>query len=109
MLEGSEVKSLRTGKANIAESYASVEDGELWLINCYIPAYHRARALGPEERRRRMESSSLESFSPFPTKASGSGLGLALAQRIAIAHDGALFVESPEKGGARFVFAMPAS
>jgi SsrA-binding protein len=38
MLEGSEVKSLRNGKANIAESYASVEGGELWLINGYIPA-----------------------------------------------------------------------
>ena len=53
VLEGSEVKSLRTGKANIAESYASVEDGELWLINGYIPAYDRARAFGHEERRRR--------------------------------------------------------
>ncbi len=53
MLEGSEVKSLRTGKANIAESYASVEDGELWLINGYIPAYDRARSFGHDERRRR--------------------------------------------------------
>ena len=31
VLEGSEVKALREGKANIAESYAAVEDGELWL------------------------------------------------------------------------------
>ena len=53
MLEGSEVKSLRTGKANIAESYATVEEGELWLINGYIPAYDRARSFGHEERRRR--------------------------------------------------------
>lgn len=53
MLEGSEVKSLRTGKANIAESYASVEQGELWLINGYIPAYDRARTFGHDERRRR--------------------------------------------------------
>ncbi|MFO1107053.1 MAG: SsrA-binding protein SmpB [Amaricoccus sp.] len=53
MLEGSEVKSLRVGKANIAESYATVEDGELWLINGYIPAYDRARSFGHEERRRR--------------------------------------------------------
>lgn len=53
MLEGSEVKSLRTGKANIAESYASVEGGELWLINGYIPAYDRARSFGHDERRRR--------------------------------------------------------
>ncbi|HMQ93291.1 MAG TPA: SsrA-binding protein SmpB [Amaricoccus sp.] len=53
VLEGSEVKSLRTGKANIAESYASVEGGELWLINGYIPAYEQARAFGHDERRRR--------------------------------------------------------
>ena len=53
MLEGSEVKSLRTGKANIAESYASVEGGELWLINGYIPAYTQAKTFGHDERRRR--------------------------------------------------------
>jgi SsrA-binding protein len=53
VLEGSEVKSLRTGKANIAESYAAVEGGELWLINGYIPAYAQARAFGHDERRRR--------------------------------------------------------
>jgi SsrA-binding protein len=53
MLEGSEVKSLRNGKANIAESYASVEGGELWLINGYIPAYAQAKSFGHDERRRR--------------------------------------------------------
>jgi len=53
MLEGSEVKSLRNGKANIAESYATVEGGELWLINGYIPAYAQARTFGHDERRRR--------------------------------------------------------
>ena len=36
MLMGSEVKSLRTGQSNIAESYAEVESGELWLVNAYI-------------------------------------------------------------------------
>ncbi len=40
VLEGSEVKSLRAGKANIAESYATVEGGELWLINSYIPYFN---------------------------------------------------------------------
>lgn len=39
VLMGSEVKSLRTGKANIAESYASVERGELYLINAHIAEY----------------------------------------------------------------------
>jgi SsrA-binding protein len=53
MLLGSEVKSLRQGGANIAESYASVEGGELWLINGYIAPYLQARTFGHEERRRR--------------------------------------------------------
>ncbi|SMX30750.1 SsrA-binding protein SmpB [Actibacterium lipolyticum] len=53
MLEGSEVKSLREGQANIAESYANVEDGELWLINSYIPPYDKAKTWGHEERRKR--------------------------------------------------------
>ena len=50
---GSEVKSLRVGQSNIAESYASVEDGELWLINGYIAPYEQAKTWGHEERRRR--------------------------------------------------------
>jgi SsrA-binding protein len=53
VLTGSEVKSLRTGQSNIAESYASVEGGELWLINSYIAAYKQAGIFGHEERRRR--------------------------------------------------------
>ena len=53
MLLGSEVKSLRTGQANIAESYASVENGELWLINSYIAPYQQATIWGHEERRKR--------------------------------------------------------
>lgn len=53
MLEGSEVKSLRTGGSNIAESYATVEDGELWLVNGYIAPYAQAKTFGHDERRRR--------------------------------------------------------
>ncbi|SMY08388.1 SsrA-binding protein [Flavimaricola marinus] len=53
ILTGSEVKSLRTGQSNIAESYASVEDGELWLTNAYIARYDPAKTWGHEERRRR--------------------------------------------------------
>jgi SsrA-binding protein len=53
MLMGSEVKSLREGQANIAESYASVEQGELWLINSYIAPYDPGRTFGHEDRRRR--------------------------------------------------------
>jgi len=53
ILQGSEVKSLRVNAANIAESYASVEDGELWLINGYIAPYEQAKTWGHEERRKR--------------------------------------------------------
>jgi SsrA-binding protein len=53
VLLGSEVKSLRQGGANIAESYASVEGGELWLINAYIAPFKQAKTWGHEERRRR--------------------------------------------------------
>lgn len=53
ILQGSEVKSLRTTAANITDSYASVEQGELWLINGYIAPYAQAKTWGHEERRRR--------------------------------------------------------
>ena len=53
ILTGSEVKYLRRGQSNIAESYANVEQGELWLINSYIAAYKEAGIFGHEERRRR--------------------------------------------------------
>ncbi|MHC9235798.1 SsrA-binding protein SmpB [Pseudooceanicola sp. 502str34] len=52
VLTGSEVKSLRTGQSNIAESYAAVDEGELWLVNSYIAPYEQAM-FGHEERRRR--------------------------------------------------------
>jgi SsrA-binding protein len=53
VLTGSEVKSLRVGQSNIADSYASVERGELWLINSYIAAYKQAGIFGHEERAHR--------------------------------------------------------
>lgn len=53
ILEGSEVKSLRQGNANIAESYAHVDEGELWLVNSYIAPYAQAKTFGHEERRKR--------------------------------------------------------
>lgn len=53
VLTGTEVKSLRNGQAQIAESYASPENGELWLINSHIPEYLQANRFNHEERRRR--------------------------------------------------------
>ncbi len=53
ILEGSEVKSLRAGGSNIAESYAAVDEGELWLVNSYIAPYDQAKTFTHDEKRRR--------------------------------------------------------
>ena len=53
VLLGSEVKSLRNGGSNIAESYAQIENGELWLVNSYVAPYEQAKTWGHQERRKR--------------------------------------------------------
>ncbi len=52
-LLGSEVKSLRTGRANIADAYAASEGGELYLINAHIAEYTQAGRANHEPTRRR--------------------------------------------------------
>lgn len=52
-LKGTEVKSLRNGKANIAESYAAEYGGEIWIYNVYIPEYLQANRFNHEPRRPR--------------------------------------------------------
>jgi len=52
-LMGSEVKSLRMGKANIAESYAAARDGELWLLNANITEYKQAGRFNHAPKRAR--------------------------------------------------------
>lgn len=53
MLAGTEVKSLREGRADISESYASEQDGELFLVNAYIPEYKAGNRYNHETRRPR--------------------------------------------------------
>src|ERR1700736_3009008 len=52
-LTGTEVKSLRSGKATIAESYADARDGEIWLINSNIPEYQQANRFNHAPKRPR--------------------------------------------------------
>lgn len=52
-LIGSEVKSLRTGKSNITESYADIENNEVYLINSYIAEYPGANQFNHAPRRHR--------------------------------------------------------
>ncbi|HWJ59683.1 MAG TPA: SsrA-binding protein SmpB [Sphingomicrobium sp.] len=52
-LAGTEVKALRQGEGSIAESYATVDGGEIWLINSHIPEYSHGNRLNHEPRRAR--------------------------------------------------------
>ncbi|HEX9904235.1 MAG TPA: SsrA-binding protein SmpB [Propylenella sp.] len=53
VLTGTEVKSLRNSRANIAESYVSPERGEIWLVNANIPEYLQANRFNHAPRRPR--------------------------------------------------------
>ncbi len=52
-LTGTEVKSLRSGRANISDAYAGEQGGELWLFNAYLPEYLQANRFNHETRRPR--------------------------------------------------------
>jgi len=53
VLTGTEVKSLRGGKATIGESYAEMDDGEVFLVNAYIPEYLQANRFNHQPKRPR--------------------------------------------------------
>jgi len=53
VLTGSEVKSLRQGRASLSEAFARVDGGELWLENLHIPPYEQGDKRGYDPRRRR--------------------------------------------------------
>ena len=52
-LVGTEVKSLRDGQASLADAFATVDDGEVWLRNMHIPEYHHGTWTNHAPRRNR--------------------------------------------------------
>lgn len=52
-LTGTEVKSLRAGRANLQDGYAAVEGGEVFLLNCHVSPYTPANRFNHDPRRRR--------------------------------------------------------
>jgi SsrA-binding protein len=52
-LVGTEVKSLRDGQASLADAFATVDDGEIWLRNLHIPEYHHGSWTNHAPRRNR--------------------------------------------------------
>jgi SsrA-binding protein len=73
VLTGTEVKSLRLGKAQITESYASPERGELWLINAHIPEYLEANRFNHQEKRPRKLLVSKKQLAKFDAEVSRAG------------------------------------
>jgi SsrA-binding protein len=53
VLAGTEVKSLREGKASLVDAFATVDDGEVWLRNAHIPEYHHGTWTNHPVRRNR--------------------------------------------------------
>ena len=53
VLTGTEVKSLRDGQASLADAFATVDDGEIWLRNLHIPEYHHGSWTNHAPRRNR--------------------------------------------------------
>lgn len=53
VLQGTEVKSLRAGRATLTDGYAAVKDGELWLAGVHIPEYNEGSWTNHEPRRER--------------------------------------------------------
>ncbi|QHL91506.1 SsrA-binding protein SmpB [Sphingomonas changnyeongensis] len=53
VLTGTEVKSLRFGEGSIAESYAEVKDGEVWLVNSNVPEFSHGNRFNHEPKRPR--------------------------------------------------------
>ena len=80
VLKGSEVKSLRDGKANISEAYAFDDNGEMYLVNSHIPSYkessynnhdpkrNRKLLLNKREINKLMGRVNREGFTLIPTK-----------------------------------------
>ena len=76
VLTGTEVKSLRAGKANLTDAYAEGRDGEVWLVNAHIPEYDQGTWTNHEPRRTRKLLLHAQEISRLIGKTKQSGLTL---------------------------------
>lgn len=76
VLTGSEVKSIRDNKISIEESFARVENGEVWLHNCDVAEYPQATYMNHERRRSRKLLLSRHEIRKFAEGAEHSGMTL---------------------------------
>jgi SsrA-binding protein len=76
VLTGTEVKSLRNGKANLEDAYAEVTSGEVWLLGCDIPEYLQANRMNHVPKRPRKLLLHRREISKLATKVDAKGMTL---------------------------------
>ena len=76
VLTGTEVKSLRTGKASLEEAYAGVDNDEIWLYGCDIPEYLQANRMNHKPKRPRKLLLHRKEIDKLVTRSSERGLTL---------------------------------
>jgi SsrA-binding protein len=76
VLQGTEVKSLRNGKASLDDSYASVENGEVWLYGCDIPEYLQANRMNHKPKRPRKLLLNRSEINKIANRATEKGMTL---------------------------------
>ena len=84
-LTGSEVKSLRAGRASLSEAFARIEGGEVWLENLHIPPYEQGEKRGYDPLRRRKLLLHRREIERFVGKTAEQGLSL-VPVRLYFAH-----------------------
>jgi SsrA-binding protein len=76
VLTGTEVKSLRNGKASLEEAYAGIDNGEVWLYGCDIPEYLQANRMNHKPKRPRKLLLHRSEINKLIARASEKGLTL---------------------------------
>ncbi len=76
VLTGTEVKSLRNGKANLEDAYAEIDNGEVWLLGCDIPEYLQANRMNHVPKRRRKLLLHRREIAKLDSKSGEKGLKL---------------------------------
>ncbi|MFI6733986.1 SsrA-binding protein SmpB [Nonomuraea sp. NPDC050451] len=74
VLQGTEVKSLREGRASLVDGYASIDDGEAWLLNVHIPEYSQGTWTNHAARRKRKLLLHRKEIDKLATKTKEGGL-----------------------------------
>jgi SsrA-binding protein len=99
-LQGSEVKSIRSGKANLRDSYVRIKNGELWLVDCHISPYDQAARENHEPRRERKLLMHRKEIARLDNKSQAKGLTI-VPLKMYFSHNNKVKVEIALASGKR--------